>query len=95
MYQNRRRYVEALPTLVEIFNKVYHCSASRQRVGFQLSRDMESPVWEGLYQRQDARLIQIQSVGQGSYFKKESKATIEEGYVPNWYIGYMVHWYMV
>ena len=63
-FQNIRRYMEALPALMDSYNKVYDRNigtAPKRRDTDQCSRDLASIVLEGFCETQHTGSIQVQS----------------------------------
>ena len=75
-YQNGRRYLEALPALVDSYNKAYHRSIGTAPERVTHTNFQE--IWHRLYGKDFVkRSAQVR-------FKLKKKGTFEKGYLPNW-----------
>ena len=84
-YQNRQRYVEVLPALVESYNKAYHhCILTAPE---RVSQTNAQEVWHRLYGKYFVKLnAQVRlkfKVGDKVRISK-TKGTFEKGYLSNW-----------
>ena len=84
-FQNGRRFVEALPALVEGYNKAYHRSIGTAPERVTQANAQE--IWHRLYGKdfvkRSARVRFKFKVGDKVRISKK-KGTFEKGYLPNW-----------